>query len=195
MFNTIKSLIYSHFMPFPGKDPKGPTPKTGEEVKLTQEQARRIFRDIMNKVKKDLRFPINHPPQLKHNSERDGIMVLFDEVLKRITSFMTTSQIYSPERAQTPEIAQMLCEPKSRIAVCVAFLYHACSHQEVGAAVKSDLRGRPNLKFIIKDIIDFFGGGKFNDLNVESITIDDNSYKVVIKLKLLPKEIEYSLDW
>ena len=61
--------------------------------------------------------------------------------------------------------------------------------------MKRDLSERPNLKFIIKDIIDFFGGGKFNDLNVESITIDDNSYKVVIQLKLLSKEIEYLLDW
>ena len=173
---------------------QGPKPPTGPKVELTQEEAQRIFREIMEKVENDLGFSINNYPLLEDDPQADGIMVLFDEVLKRITSFMTTSQIYSPALAQTPQIAQILCEPKSEIAVCVAFLYYACSHEEVGAAVKRDLSERPNLKFIIKDIIDFFGGGKFNDLNVESITIDDNSYKVVIQLSSNSTK-EYLLDW
>ena len=66
--------------------------------------------------------------------------------------------------------------------------------------MKSDLRGRPNLKFIIKDIIDFFGGDNFVDPNVKTITIDDSddSYRVVVQvkwLKFLSKEKTYSLDW
>jgi len=181
---------------------RDPTPKTEAEVELTKEEAQQIFGEIMNKVQEDLGFLIENDLPLEHDPEKYGIMVLFDKVLQRISFFKAASDIYSSGLEQTPEIAQKtqeiakrLLEAKSKIAVCVAFLCHACEHQEVGAAVKSDLRGRPNLKFIIKDIIDFFGGGKFNDLNIESITIDDNSYKVVIKLKLLPKEIEYSLDW
>ena len=175
---------------------QGPKPPTGDKVELSQEEAERIFGEIMKKVENDLRFPINYPPLLKHDSEKDGIMVLFDEVLKRITSFMTTSQIYSPGLAQAPEIAQRLREPKSEIAVCVAFLCHACEHQKVGAAVKSDLRGRPNLKFIIKDIIDFFGGDNFVDPNVKSISITiDDSYRVVIELSSNSEKKEYQLNW
>jgi len=194
-------------MPFPGKDPTGPTPKTGAKVELTQKEAQRISGEIMKKVENDLGFSINNYPLLEDDPQADGIMVLFEKVLLRITFFKGVSEIWELllKLAQTSQealqnVQEVRREPKSRIAICVAFLCHACEHEKVGAAVKSDLRGRPNLKPVIRDIIGFFGGGKFNDPNVETITIDD-SYKVVIQLSPnSAKEssnltIEYSLDW
>jgi len=46
-------------MRIPDRDPTGPTPPTGDEVELTQEQAQRIFEQIMKKVGEDLGFSIN----------------------------------------------------------------------------------------------------------------------------------------
>jgi len=181
-------------MPFFGKGPKSPE---GEKVESPQEKAQRIFKEIMNKVKNDLGSWAEGLLLLKHDAKY-GIMTLIDGALQRITFFYGAYKICSEKPEQATKIVGNLGVPKSEIAVCVAFLCHACKHEKVGAAVKSDLRGRPNLKFIIKDIIDFFGGKGFRDTNVESITIitiDDNSYKVVIQLKLLSKEIEYLLDW
>ena len=182
---------------------RGPKPPTGDKVELTQEEAERIFEQIMKKVGEDLGFSINDYLLLEDDPQKHGVMVLFEKVLQRITSFITISKIYSPELVQTPQIAQILCEPKSRIAVCVAFLYHACSHQEVGAAVKrklverqelQDPRSVVDLKSVIKDIIDFFGGDGFYDKNVKSITID-NSYRVEIQLWSNSEKKEYQLNW
>jgi hypothetical protein len=86
---------------------------------------------------------------------------------------------------------------KSEIAVCVAFLCHACEHQEVGAAVKRVLGEKNSLKSSIEHIIGYFGGDNFVDPKVESITIDD-SYRVVVRVrwfKVLLKRKRYSLDW
>jgi len=181
-------------MPFFGKGPKSPE---GEKVESPQEKAQRIFKEIMNKVKNDLGSWAEGLLLLKHDAKY-GIMTLIDGALQRITFFYGAYKICSEKPEQATKIVENLGVPKSEIAVCVAFLCHACSHQEVGAAVKRDLserQGRQDLKSIIKSIIDFFGGEEFNDPNVESITIDDNSYKVVIKLKFLSKGTKYSLDW
>jgi len=186
-------------MRIPGGEP---TPPTGKEVESPQEKAKRIFGEIMGNVETDLGSWANGLLVLKHDAKY-GIMTLIDGTLQRITFFYGAYRICSEKPKQATKIVENLGVPKSQIAACVAFLCHACSHQEVGAAVKRDLserQERQDLKFIIKSIIGFFGGGKFNDPNVETITIDD-SYKVVIQLSPnSAKEssnltIEYSLDW
>jgi len=183
-------------MPFFGKDPK---PSTGNKVELTQEEVERIFGEIMGKVETDLGSWVNSLLLLKHDAKY-GIMTLIDGPFQRISFFYAAYNICSEKPEQTTKIVKRFGVSKSQIAVCVAFLCHACEHQEVGAAVKRDLserQERQDLKSIIKSIIDFFGGEKFNDPNIKTITIDD-SYRVVVqvkRLKFLSREIEYSLNW
>jgi len=191
----------------PDRDPTGPTPPTGDKVELTQEQAQRIFEEIMEKVGKDLGFSIEDPLLLEYDV-RGRLMVLLDKALQRFTFFKGFSDIYSSEPTQIPEIVKSLksdpeigkrlLEPKSEIAFCVAFLCYACSHQEVGDDVKRELGERQelrDLKSVIQSIIRFFGGEGFDDTNVKSITIDDNSYKVVIQLWSNSEKKEYQLNW
>ena len=194
-------------MRIPDRDPTGPTPPTGDKVELTQEQAQRIFEEIMEKVGKDLGFSIKDPLLLEYDVT-GRLMVLLDKALQRITFFKVFSDIYSSEPTQipeivkslksNPEIGKRLLEPKSEIAFCVAFLCYACSHQEVGDDVKRELGERQelrDLKSVIQSIIRFFGGEGFDDTNVKSITIDDNSYKVVIQLWSNSEKKEYQLNW
>ena len=183
-------------MPFFGKGPKSPE---GEKVESPQEKAQRIFKEIMNKVKNDLGSWAEGLLLLKHDAKY-GIMTLIDGALQRITFFYGAYKICSEKPEQATKIVGNLGVPKSEIAVCVAFLCHACEHQKVGAAVKRDLGERQNLKSVIQSIIRFFGGEGFGDPNVKSITID-GSYKVVIQLSSNPtKESsnptkEYLLNW
>jgi hypothetical protein len=179
-------------MTFFGKDPTL-TPKTEAGVELTREEAERIFREIMNEVQEDLGPWIQNYLRLEHNPQKYGIMALFDKVLQRITFFYGAYQICSKNDTQTTKIVENSGLSKSEIAVCVAFLCHACEHQKVGDAVKSDLGERSNLKSVIKNVIEFLEQKGFHDSNVQSITIDD-SYRVVIQLSSnLTKG--YSLDW
>jgi hypothetical protein len=179
-------------MSIPGQ---GPEHGTRVRVESPQEKAQRIFREIMDEVQKNLGFSINNPPLLEHDPKY-GIMVLFDDILQRISSFTNAYFIMKKApRTNRSKIAQEFPGLKSEIAVCVAFLCHACEHQEVGAAVKEDLGGRQDLKPAIQRIIRFFGeNNNFNDPNVEKITID-NSYRVVIQLRSNSKKKKYQLNW
>ena len=152
MFNTILSLIYSHFVSNPNR---GPKPPTGDKAELTQKEAQRIFGEIMQEVKNNLGFSIEDPLLLEYDV-RGRLMVLLDKALQRFTFFKGFSDIYSSEPTQIPEIVKSLksdpeigkrlLEPKSEIAACVAFLYHACSHQEVGNDMKKNCLNAKNSK-------------------------------------------------
>jgi len=135
-----------------------PTPKTGAKVELTQKEAQRISGEIMEKVEKDLGSWVNNRLPLKYDPiTYGGIMVLLDTVLQRITFFGGLYYIHSlgltqnPQTARSlleshPETIERLLEPKSEIAACVAFLYHACSHQEVGNDMKKNCLNAKNSK-------------------------------------------------
>jgi hypothetical protein len=74
-------------MSIPGRDPTHKN-TTGDKVELTQEEAERIFGEIMNEVQKNLGPWIQNYLRLEHDPQKYGIMALFDKVLQRITFFM-----------------------------------------------------------------------------------------------------------
>jgi len=136
------------------------TPQTGTvpEVEPIQEKAQRIFKDIMKTVEEDLGSWVNNRLPLEYDPETyGGIKVLFDKVLQRITFFKLLFDMHrlgltqNPQTARSlleshPETIERLLEPKSEIAACVAFLYHACSHQEVGNDMKKNCLNAKNSK-------------------------------------------------